>query len=42
MYGYTAIDDDTQAIVTSGLAGWGFPVKTASSAEYVIIDIKPR
>lgn len=42
VYGYTAIDDDTQAIVTSGLAGWGFPVKTASPAEYVIIDIKPR
>lgn len=42
VYGYTAIDDDTQAIVTSGLAGWGYPVKTAAPAEYVIIDIEPR
>ena len=42
VYGYTKIDDYTQAIVTSGLAGWGFPVKTASPAEYVIIDIKPE
>ena len=27
------------AIVTSGFAGWGFKVKTAAPAEYVIIDI---
>ena len=27
------------AIVTSGFAGWGFKVKTAAPAEYVIVDI---
>lgn len=40
VYGLTQIDDDTQAIVTSGFAGWGYPIKTAAPAEYVIIDIK--
>lgn len=30
---------DMSAIVTSGFAGWGFKVKTAAPAEYVIIDI---
>lgn len=42
VYGYTKIDDDTQAIVTSGLAGWSYPVKTAGISEYVIIDIKNK
>lgn len=41
VYGHTQIDEDTEAIVTSGFAGWGYPIKTASPAEYVIIDIKP-
>lgn len=39
VYGHTQIDEDTQAIITSGFAGWGYPVKTAAPAEYVIIDI---
>ncbi len=39
VYGHMWIDEDTQAIVTSGLAGWAFPVKTAAPAEYVVIDI---
>lgn len=39
VYGHMWIDNDTQAIVTSGVAGWAFPVKTAAPAEYVIIDI---
>lgn len=39
-YGHTQIDADTQAIVTSGFAGWGWPIKTAAPAEYVIIDIQ--
>lgn len=39
VYGQIHIDADTQAIVTSGLAGWGYPIKTAAPAEYVIIDI---
>lgn len=34
--------DNFNAIVTSGLAGWGYTIKTASPAEYVIIDIKGR
>ncbi|MBQ3084714.1 MAG: metallophosphoesterase [Clostridia bacterium] len=42
VYGHTQIDADTQAIVTSGLAGWGFPLKNAAPAEYVIVDIKAK
>jgi len=40
IYGHIEIDEDTDAIVTSGLAGWSYPIKTASPAEYVVIDIK--
>lgn len=40
VYGHSDIDDDTQAIVTSGFAGWRYPIKTVTPAEYVIIDIK--
>ncbi len=40
VYGQTQIDRDTCAIVTSGFAGWSYPVKTAAPAEYVVIDIK--
>lgn len=40
VYGQIPIDEDTQAIVTSGLAGWGYPIKTAAPAEYVMIDIQ--
>ena len=39
VYGHGFIDTDTQFIVTAGFAGWKYPVKTAASAEYVIIDI---
>lgn len=39
LYGLYEIDTDTTAIVTSGFAGWNFPVKTAAPAEYVIIDV---
>ncbi|MBE6727755.1 MAG: hypothetical protein E7562_03805 [Ruminococcaceae bacterium] len=42
VYGRYQIDNDTEAIVTSGFAGWSYPVKTASPAEYVIIDIKHK
>lgn len=42
VYGHISIDDDTQAIVTSGIAGWRYPVKTVSPAEYVIIDVKKK
>jgi len=40
VYGKIAIDKDTDAIVTSGFAGWSYPVKTAAPAEYVVIEIK--
>jgi len=42
VYGLYDIDDDSKAIVTSGFAGWAFPIKTAAPAEYVIIDILPK
>lgn len=42
VYGSTQIDEDTQAIVTSGLAGWSYPIKTAGISEYVIIDVKQK
>ncbi len=38
VYGHVDIDN-TQAIVTSGMAGWGYSIKTSSPAEYAIIDI---
>ncbi len=38
-YGYVEIDNDTSAIVTSGVAGWAYPVKTSAPSEFVIIDI---
>ncbi len=41
-YGHTQIDEDTQAIITSGLAGWGFPMKTSAPAEYAMIEIEQR
>lgn len=28
------------AIVTSGLAGWGFPIRALRHSEYVAIEIK--
>lgn len=40
VYGYTQIDKDSAAIVTSGFAGWCYPVKTCAKSEYVIIDIQ--
>ena len=42
VYGLYQLDNNSQAIVTSGVAGWAFPVKTAAPAEYVIIDIKAK
>lgn len=39
VYGETPLSGGGTAIVTSGVAGWGFPIKTAAPAEYVIIDI---
>ncbi len=42
VYGHTQIDEDTAAIVTSGFAGWCYPVKTCAKSEYVIIDIERK
>ncbi len=39
VYGVIEKDNFT-GIVTSGVAGWGFPIKTSSPAEYVIIDVR--
>ena len=40
-YGLEKIKNTT-TIITSGISGWGFPYKTSSDSEYVIIDIKPE
>ena len=42
VYGHYTVSNTTQAIITSGFAGWGFPIKTAAPAEYVIIDIQKQ
>ena len=42
VYGHYTLDGGTQTIVSSGLAGWGFPVKNAAPCEYVLIDILPQ
>lgn len=31
-----------QVIVTSGIAGWGYPIRTQQHSEYVIIDVRGR
>lgn len=41
-YGMYEIGATGKAIVTSGFAGWNFPIKTAAPSEYVIIDILPE
>lgn len=37
-YGYRQMND-MQVIVTSGIAGWGYPIRTGGHCEYVIIEI---
>lgn len=39
IYGYEN-DDNLQKVVTSGIAGWGMPVRTDYHSEYVILNIK--
>ena len=39
VYGITEMGD-FKGLVTSGVAGWGFPIKTSAPAEYVIIDVQ--
>ncbi|MDP4090328.1 MAG: metallophosphoesterase, partial [Bacillota bacterium] len=38
-YGYEKIND-YQIIVTSGIGGWGYPIRTGSHSEFVIVDVK--
>ncbi len=38
-YGYKKIDT-MNMIVTSGIGGWGYPIRTGGHCEYVIIDVK--
>ena len=37
-YGYREMSE-MKVIVSSGIAGWGYPLRTGSHSEYVIIDI---
>ena len=39
IYGYES-DGNFQKVVTSGIAGWGMPVRTDYHSEYVILNIK--
>ncbi len=41
-YGCVEIDSDTYAIVTSGVAGWAYPVKTSAPSEYVVINVMKK
>lgn len=38
-YGYKKYEQ-MDAIVSSGLVGWGFPIRTSGKSEYVVINIK--
>jgi len=42
VYGRTKITKNTNAIVTSGFAGWSYPIKTSAPSEYVIIKVARR
>lgn len=39
-YGYKEMDH-LQVIVSAGISGWGFPVRTEEHSEYVMINVKP-
>lgn len=40
-YGYEKMEH-LQVIVTSGIGGWGYPIRTGHNSEYVVIDIGKR
>lgn len=40
-YGYEKIDD-FQIVVSSGIAGWGYPIRTGSNSEYVFIQLQKK
>ena len=37
-----ALEGNTACIVSSGLVGWGFPIRTSKNCEYVVINLKPE
>ena len=37
-YGYRKLNH-MQVVVSSGIAGWGYPLRTGSHSEYVIVNI---
>lgn len=40
-YGYNQMED-FQIIVSSGMAGWGYPFRTSEHSEYLVIDIQGK
>ncbi len=40
-YGYRQLDH-MQVIVSSGIAGWGYPLRTGSHSEYVIVNVMKK
>lgn len=40
-YGYRKVNN-MQVIVTSGIAGWGYALRTGSHSEYVMIEVKAK
>lgn len=40
-YGWKKIDD-FQVIVSSGIAGWGYPIRTGGHSEYVVITVSEK
>ncbi len=41
LYGRKTMSGGMEAIVTSGISGWGFPVRTEGISEYVVIHVQP-
>lgn len=40
-YGYEKLGN-FQVIVSSGIAGWGYPIRTSGNSEYLVLSIKPE
>ena len=38
-YGYCQLSH-MQVVVSSGIAGWGYPLRTGSQSEYLILTIQ--
>ena len=34
--------ENLNAVVTSGIAGWGYPIRTEKHSEYVVLNIEPK